>query len=101
VKKALNQVNQVKIYDTLCTSSSSSPIWIILTDNVKNISFVKGKPGFSARNVFVLRWIVVEESSKPETRLPDQGLVLIRDQLERDRTLSHLLEYENLGKPYN
>jgi hypothetical protein len=59
---------------------------------VEDVASLKGKSGFSAGNVLVVGRLVVEESSKPKPGFADQSLVLVRDQLEGDRVLSHLLK---------
>ena len=65
-----------------------------MTDNVEDVSLLEGQPCLSARNVLVVVGVVVEQGPEPQPGLPDQRLVLVGDQLERDRVLSCLLENE-------
>ena len=40
------------------------PIGIVLADDVYDFSLVKWQPGFLARNVLVVHWIVIEQRSQ-------------------------------------
>jgi hypothetical protein len=67
------------------------PVRIVLADDVQDVALLERQSGLSARNVLVLARVVVEEGAEAQAGLADQRLVLVRDQLERDRALSGLL----------